>query len=364
MAVAPQPPLTHHMFFSKKTKDAQPALRALIYPELLERISEAHPCGNDLEYDPDFVLLQGKVTPKQDAQYGDFVSPPEAINWTEVERDCRRLLLRTRDIRILVLLARCRVRLDQAIGLRDGLCILSRLLETWPETIYPQVVVDGEPDPAVRANALAALTDPQGLMQDVRDLVISTNGVLRLRVRDVERSLSTPRAADALAPEAVQHQLHELRNQNDAVLSALDEAQAFASSIDSWARHHLPDDYPDLGNLLRLLDTVTGASPPAAPAVIAAPVSERSLAPSQHLMGTTIEGPAITPLDSNSPTPVMDRNTALASIQAARIWFEAHEPSSPVALLLKQAERLTGKRFDEVYQAIPAELVERWAREH
>ena len=353
------------MFFSKKTKDAQPALRALIFPELLEPISEAHPCGSDLEYDPEFVLLQSKVTPKQDAQYGDFVSPPEAVNWTEVERDCRRLLLRTRDIRILVLLARCRVRLDQAIGLRDGLCILSRLLETWPETIYPQVVVDGEPDPAVRANALAALADPQGLMQDVRDLVISTNGVLRLRVRDVERSLSTPRAADALAPEAVRHQLHELRNQNDAVLSALDEAQAFASSIDSWARHHLPDDYPDLGTLLRLLDTVTGcAAPAAAPAVIAPPVSERSPAASQGLMGTTIEGPAITPLDSNSPTPVMDRNTALASIQAARIWFEAHEPSSPVALLLKQAERLTGKRFDEVYQAIPAELVERWAREH
>ena len=48
----------------------------------------------------------------------------------------------------------------------------------------------------------------------------------------------------------------------------------------------------------------------------------------------------------------------------ARIWLEAHEPSSPVALPLKQAERLTGKRFDEVFQAIPAELVERWARAH
>lgn len=352
------------MFLTKKTKDAQPAPPALIFPELLEPISEAHPCGSDLEYDPEFVLLQSKVAPKQDVQYGDFVSPPEAINWTEVERDCRRLLLRMRDIRILILLVRCRARLDQAMGLRDGLSILSRLLETWPEAIYPQVVVDGEPDPAVRANALAALADPQGLMQDVRDLVISTNGVLRLRVRDVERSLSIPHAADALAPESVQHQLHELRKQNNAVLSALDEAQTFASSIDSWARRHLPDDYPDLGTLLRLLDTVTGAAPPAAPTVITLPASERSPAGSQGFMGTTIEGPVVTPLDSNSPEPVMDRNTALASIQAARIWFEAHEPSSPVALLLKQAERLTGKRFDEVYQAIPAELVERWAREH
>ncbi|MFX3549126.1 hypothetical protein V8921_11830 [Ralstonia mannitolilytica] len=59
----------------------------------------------------------------------------------------------------------------------------------------------------------------------------------------------------------------------------------------------------------------------------------------------------------------MDRSAALASIRAARSWFEAHEPSSPVGLLLKQAERLSGKRFDEVFQAIPADLVERWAHD-
>jgi type VI secretion system protein ImpA len=57
-----------------------------------------------------------------------------------------------------------------------------------------------------------------------------------------------------------------------------------------------------------------------------------------------------------------DVELGLAAIRSARTWFEAHEPSSPVALLLKQAERLTGKRFDEVFQAIPADLVERWAQ--
>lgn len=59
-----------------------------------------------------------------------------------------------------------------------------------------------------------------------------------------------------------------------------------------------------------------------------------------------------------------DRDGALADIRSARQWFELHEPSSPVALLLRQAERLTGKRFDEVFQAIPAELVERWAQDN
>lgn len=350
------------MLLSKKAKDPQHNLHSLRSPELLEPISEAHPCGSDLEYDPEFVLLQTKVAPKQDVQYGDFVSPPEAINWAEIERDCRRLLLRTRDIRILVLLVRCRTRLDHAIGLRDGLAIMSRLLETWPETIHPQLEIDGERDPAVRANALAALADPQGLMQDVRDLPVSADGALRLRIRDVERSLSMPRAADALAPEAVQQQLHELRTQGSAILAALDEAQALASSIDTWARHHLPEHYPELGALLRLLDTVTGAAPPTASTVTARATAVRATAVTQEPVADTLAALKDTSLDDNPPEPVTDRSTALASIRSARTWFEAHEPSSPVALLLKQAERLTGKRFDEVFQAIPADLVERWAQ--
>ena len=44
----------------------------------------------------------------------------------------------------------------------------------------------------------------------------------------------------------------------------------------------------------------------------------------------------------------------------ARAWFEQHEPSSPVAVLLKQAECLVGKRYAEVASAIPAELLAQW----
>lgn len=57
------------------------------------------------------------------------------------------------------------------------------------------------------------------------------------------------------------------------------------------------------------------------------------------------------------------RQTVLGDIRAARKWFEENEPSSPVALLLRQAERLTGKPFAELYQAIPSDLVESWSRE-
>ena len=313
-------------------------------------------------------MLQAKAAAKPDAQYGDFVSAPEAANWTDLERDCRRLLLRTRDVRILVLLLRCRVRLDHASGLRDGLALLAHLLAKWPDAIHPQLVVDGETDPALRANALAALADPQGLMQDVRESAVNGNGALRLQIRDVERALGVPRPADALAPDSVRQQLQDLRQQQSPALAALDEAMVFASSIDAWARHHLPDDRPDLEPLLKLLNLVTGA----ADATMVQEVAARGAVPShvshqESAADSANNDDARIPhdmaTDRVSPDTPPDRDAVRAAIRTARLWFESHEPSSPVALLLKQAERLTGKRFDEVFQAIPADLVERWARD-
>ncbi|WP_296225534.1 ImpA family type VI secretion system protein [Ralstonia sp. UBA689] len=351
-----------------KSKGVQTNHPALIFPELLEPVSKERPCGDDLEYDPEFVVLQAKAAPKLGAQYGDFISAPEAINWSDLERDCRRLLLRTRDIRILVLLLRCRVRLDHAVGMRDGLMLLAQLLAKWPEAIHPQLMVDGEPDPVLRANALAALVDTQGLMQDVRDLAIATSSTLRLQVRDVERSLGTPRPADALTPESVRQQLEDLRRQQSPTLVALDEALSFASSIDIWARRRLPNDHPDLAPLLKLLSLVTGTSPattvqetavPDAPPL--SPVHMKSEVSANRL---EMDGHALQAPSANTrPTAPTNRDAVLATIRTARTWFETHEPSSPVALLLKQAERLTGRRFDEIFQAIPSDLVERWARE-
>ena len=68
------------------------------------------PCGPNLEYDPEYVTLMAKVLPKGDAQYGDFIGVSETPNWGEIEKDCERLLTRTRDINLILLLLRCKIR--------------------------------------------------------------------------------------------------------------------------------------------------------------------------------------------------------------------------------------------------------------
>ena len=41
-------------------------------------------------------------------------------------------------------------------------------------------------------------------------------------------------------------------------------------------------------------------------------------------------------------------------------WIEHHEPSSPVSIVLRQAQNLWGKRYAEIIAAVPPELLAQW----
>ncbi|HUD32361.1 MAG TPA: type VI secretion system ImpA family N-terminal domain-containing protein, partial [Variovorax sp.] len=121
----------------------------------LQPVAAHEPCGPSLEYDHDYAMLHSRMAPRSDAQYGSFVGTPEAPHWAEIERDCQRLLLRTKDINLLVWWCRARTRLGHAAGLAHVLGLLHDMLQAWPDAVHPQLCLDGEPEPVVRANALA-----------------------------------------------------------------------------------------------------------------------------------------------------------------------------------------------------------------
>ncbi|NML34756.1 type VI secretion system protein TssA [Paraburkholderia antibiotica] len=357
---------------------------ALRYVDLLEPVDgDAPPCGPDLEYDPDFVMLLAAAAPRIEAQYGDFVDVPPPANWPELERACRALLLRTKDIRVAVILLRCRMRLDGAAGLRDGLALLQALLERYGEALHPLPVFDGERDPVMYANAIAALADPDGALADARDIALPKAAGAQLHLRDIEKSFALPRQKDTLAPESTARLLKELWGRRDAAVAAFADAQRLIASIVAWCDTTLGGDAPDLSALSRLLqpfaqtrlDGGSASTPPIARAdeqaandatpvanagTTGTPTPTAAAAPTSQP-----DAPAAPPFAASSmappPTaPPVDRWSALAAIQETRIWFEQNEPSSPVIVLLRQSERMVGKRFSELAHVIPADLLAKW----
>lgn len=340
---------------------------------LSDPISAECPCGPDLEYDPEYLLLFTRALAREEAQYGDFVSTPETINWAELERDACRLLTRSKDIRILVVLLRCRIQQAGARGLAEALALLETLCATYPNAIHPQLLatedITAEEAAVARSNALAALLDHEGVIADIRGITLSNNAAIRLQVRDVERSLSASRPADALAPESVRQQLADLEARGALPLDAFRQAAESTARLQRHARETLNDQAPNLSRLTQLLALLPGAIRTTTPELLPQPVAEQpestAIVHTEQISSEQIALPVhiaeeISPMSGAEPRQIRDRNDALERLRVIRRWFEYSEPSSPTIPLLRQAERLVGKRFSEVINEIPVELLEKW----
>ncbi|MFM0320050.1 type VI secretion system ImpA family N-terminal domain-containing protein [Paraburkholderia nemoris] len=361
---------------AKKSAAAKSRNLDIASHDWLSPISDDAPSGADLEYDPEYVVLSARTTAQPAAQYGNFVGSPEPVNWSDVDRDCRRLMLRSKDIRLAVLFARSRTRLAGSAGFAEGLSLLASWLDLYPDTIHPQLAVDADRDAAleIRSNTLQALTDGDGLLSDLREIFLVKSSAMRLQVRDVERAFARPRPADALSQDSVRQQLDYLRAQTPAVLTGFDHALASFEGIATWSELHLHSFAPDLsalGNVLRLFARPIGSSA-ASDAILedaAACVTQVSDMGAPLDVTTTVQV-ATTPhaVEPGQPmrsarTSAPDRLMALEKMREARHWFETHEPSSPIPVLLRRAEQFVGKRYAEVVQAIPPELLVQWDTE-
>ncbi|WP_227245114.1 type VI secretion system protein TssA [Paraburkholderia caribensis] len=357
-------------------KDKQkPSQRTTIAPPVhdwMSPITEDKPCGVDLEYDPEFVVLSAAVAARADAQYGNFVGVPEPVNWTEVARECRALMMRSKDIRLAVLYTRCCTRLKAAAGLAEGMALLAGWLEAWPELIHPQPDVDEDRAVAleIRMNALQALTDTGGLLSDLREIALTRSTATRLQVRDVERAFAHPRAADALAPDSVARQIEELHMQRPSPLTGFDDALRSIGNIEAWCREQLDTHVPDLSALAKLLSHFKarpGVSiepqPRAEEPVMTefVPSGEGVAMPAAIDMSDVV--PASPPQTLQTGSVIVDRHAALNMMRHARHWFEQHEPSSPIPVLLRRAEQFVGKSYVDVIKAVPADLLAQWESE-
>jgi type VI secretion system protein ImpA len=412
---------------------ANAGLDATIPAEWLLPIGPDAPSGATLEYDTEYAVLQTRLEPKADVQYGKFSSTPAPPDWREIERDCRRLMLRSKDISVLIWFARCRTRQAGALGLFQGLSALLAVLQAFADSVHPQLHIEGVPDPIVQANTLAALCDPQGLLDDVREVMVCSSTAFRLSVRDIERSLAIPRAPYSPEPAAVQRQLADLHQRHDGAVRALHACAQCVQALHSWAQTQLGEEAPVLSALQKLLNPfvpvpvqmpsealaqgsdpfeamhprhLVGAGPSSTaqahyalgldpafaldlPAPPPLPISNAHPNPNPSHIPSAPSAvalhPSAMPAPSPAPVPHADAPASghghgpshgAAPLTAAqqrehirqllgqvRHWIELHEPSSPVAVLLKQADRMWGKRFSEIAHVIPPDLLQSWDRD-
>ncbi|OQP73869.1 type VI secretion system protein ImpA [Xanthomonas phaseoli pv. syngonii LMG 9055] len=311
--------------------------------QLLQPVDDQAPSGPNLEYTPEFQSLEELARPRQERALGAGVLVPEAPEWRQVAESAEHLLLRSKDLRLGILLSIARLHQDGLVGWSSSVRLLRQLLERFWDDVHPRLDADEDNDPTERVNAIAALADSERTLTQLRNVRLFKGlhaGHFSLRdLRIVQGTLK--RAADdpgeAPEPGAIDACLRDcpldaLLDLDAALAAAQDDIAAVAGLFAERTPGYGPELAPlthDLGELRGFLRPyVSERSGSAAAATDDAAPSADNLSPSAP-RAQTLE----------HPEDVRHMLDQLCDYYARR------EPSSPIPLLLRRAQRLVGLDF-------------------
>ena len=154
--------------------------------ELAQPVSGDMPCGEDLEYDPDFQQMETMLESTAEQEFGDTIIEAKGPDWKGVLTQVNALNPRTRDLRVLTYGAIADLHLNGLPEFCSSLDALNTCLETFWDEIYPELDVDDNNDPMMRYNVLQVLNDYQMVTVGLENApLVELKGVGRFCLHDI-----------------------------------------------------------------------------------------------------------------------------------------------------------------------------------
>jgi len=312
--------------------------------ELSQPVSEDQPCGEDLEYDAAFQQMEAMLQTKSEQEFGDTVIPGAGPDWKGVGEQAVDLLKRTRDLRVLSYAAISQLHTAGLAAFSDGLEALNACLETFWDNIYPQLDADDNNDATMRFNTLQVLNNRELVCEGlIRSPLVVLKGVGGFSLRDIELAEGKVKAADGEEVQDIAIIQGAFGDASPDELTALGAAlggsmEQLNRTTELWGK--LAPDAPalDVDDTLKTINNIRHAMGTYAP-VVAAAVSGEELA----------EG-ADSAASAPASSVIKNRNDVIRAIDRICEYYTSNEPSSPVPLLLRRAQRLVAKSFYEILE--------------
>ncbi|MBX3516982.1 MAG: type VI secretion system protein TssA [Rhodospirillales bacterium] len=327
--------------------------------QLLADITADNPCGDDLEYDPEFGALARDARSVPEQVMGDAVVPAREPDWPAIRRRALDLFSRTKDLRVGVLLTRALLNSDGFAGLSDGLTVLVRLVaERW-DGVHPRLDPDDNLDPTTRVNVLATLCDKETFLKDLRTAPLFTSrafGPIRYRDVLVASGILKVAAEEGQAPALDLAQITAASRDADAeaviaaaeaVRTATAEAAALETNLTAQVGvQHAASFAPltqELAAIAKYMDERLAAL--GLGAAVAAGASP-SPAPAGDAAGGT--APAAGDRPPAASGEITSREDVVRLLDRICAYYARHEPASPVPILLQRAKRLVPLQFVDI----------------
>ena len=322
--------------------------------QLLQPISGANPCGIDLDYDSRFVDIKDLI------EAGSEENPTQ---WKKVKKLCLELLNDGRSTELLVYLTVASVATEGFQGLRDGLIVLSKSIEEYWETIFPELDMEDDESErfTMRLNSIAQLGEPLRKMGDKLGFVelLLRAPLLSAQTRSAPGYWSVwasdlGDSVDSSEVAAVHDHISRMSDEERSALNQLlDESLEAMRSLGAFLMertglaYNAPFDehlLPVVEKIRRVLDSDSGGSGDVGEASVGEPGGESVVNEGNTAAALRPVAVAAPPGTIESPA---DAKKALDKIIA---YYKKAEPSSPVPFLLMRAQKLIGADFIEIVQ--------------
>ncbi len=314
---------------------------------LLQAVSDEAPSGEDLEYDPAFAAMERAAEGRPEQVSGDSTIEAEPPDWREVKSQALDVLGRSHDLRAAVYLARATLHSDGFVGFSEALGLVKGLVETYWDTVHPELDPDDDNDPTMRVNAIEALANMEATLRGVREAPLVASRMLgRYGIREIEYAdgtLALPEDHEGDAPNTaaieaafMDADLDEIIATSDAITQSIEHVEA----IDELLRGYIDvASTPDLAPLVDLLKHAHQA--------MVGPMERRGIGVE------AIEGDEAAAEGGGAPQQrisgdITSREDVVRTLEKICEYYGRSEPASPVPLLLKRAQRLATMDFMEI----------------
>lgn len=307
---------------------------------LLQPISTASPCGEDMSFSVEYDRIQdARREDDPNVDYGEWQTDLKQADWNLVVSSCSELLqFHSKDLRLAAWLAEGLVRTGGLRGLADGMEVMARLIESFGDQLHPQAD-DGDLERRIGTFSWYATR----ISQLVRQVPLTDCRLGRYDLNDYESACQL-RAQLQRNPEAIADIEDRVTLEKIAAAAGKTEKQLYIQWLEDGERCTA-----GARDLARICDQQFGDEMPSFSQLIEniEAVRQRleSIARDQGLAAPTNRAVEVSSSSEDGGRigsragAIENRVQALECLRDVAAFFRRTEPHSPVAYLAEKAAR-------------------------
>lgn len=330
------------------------------YRQLIcQPVSETTSCGNDLSDDAGFQNFFFMAEGQPEKYDGKNTLPAEPPSWTTIKKQALSYLAETKDLQLISVLS-------QAVLNTEGLAEFEQCLngvadvisQSWQE-IYPLLDEDDD-DPQARLSAIGLLSDHKFVLNFLKSYPLAKSNLLgSVTLQELETSSDTSQIK-AIFKDSNQDDIIALHEATNACIKQLDAINKIF--IENAGMEYCVN----FDSLTKLLTQMNNAFDKYADVQLTCPAAgsednnQIGLDPAERLLTADIESRSnVENLSfANSNIKLTSRSDVEKCLELICFYFEEHEPSSPVPLLMNRAKKVINLDFMGIVKEMAPESFE------